>query len=190
MVPNRPTLISRLFSVQTIRIAFLLGLVAVAASLLSSSSLASTIGQRFFARAAAIVTGGQVAPTNHALSVEEAAAPAVSTTMLVERRGHTATRLADGRVLIAGGENSTGTLNETELFDPSSATFSAAANMATARANHSATLLADGRGLLAGGHDGGASVAGTEIFDPASGAFTSGPSMSVAAAAVVEDSTI
>jgi hypothetical protein len=133
-------------------------------------------------RAAAIVTGGQMAPSSQALASEEAAAPAVSTTMLVERRGHTATRLADGRVLVAGGENSTGTLNETELYDSSSGTFSAAANMATARAGHSATLLADGRVQNAGGNDGGASVASTEIFDPATGAFTSGPSMSVARA--------
>src|SRR6185503_3325777 len=139
-----------------------------AAGLLSSTSLASTISQRFFARATAIVTGGQMAPASHVLAPEEeAAAPAVSSTMLVERRGHTATRLSDGRVLIAGGENSTGTLNETELYDPSSGTFSAAANMATARADHSATLLADGRVLIAGGHH-----ASTEIFDPSTGAFT------------------
>ncbi len=170
-----PTLFSRSYT----RIALLLGLVVVAASILSTTSLASTISQRFFARAAAIVTGSQMTPASHAVSVEEAAAPAVSTTMLVERRGHTATRLADGRVLIAGGENSTGTLNETELYDPSSGSFSAAANMATARADHSATLLADGRVLIAGGKNGGTS---TEIFDPATGAFTSGPSMSVARA--------
>jgi galactose oxidase-like protein/Kelch motif protein len=171
-----------LFSRRRTRIAFLLGLVVVAVSILSSTSLASSISQKFFARAAAIVTGAQMAPASHAVSIEEAAAPAVSTTMLVERRGHTAMRLADGRVLIAGGENSTGTLNETELYDPSSGSFSAAANMATARADHSTTLLADGRVLIAGGNNGGTSVASTEIFDPATGAFTSGPSMSVARA--------
>jgi MBG domain-containing protein/galactose oxidase-like protein/Kelch motif protein len=182
MAPNRRKLFPRSFSIRTIRIALLLGLVAVAASLLSSTSLASTISQRFFARATAIVTGGQMAPANHMLSSEEAAAPAVSSTMLVERRGHTATRLADGRVLIAGGENGSGTLNETELYDPSSASFSAAGNMATARANHSATLLADGRVLITGGHNGAVSVASTEIFDPATGSFTSGPSLSVARA--------
>ena len=179
MAPKHPTLFSRSFSIRTTRIALLLGLVAVAASILSSTSIASTISQKFFARAAAIVTGGQMAPASHAVSAEETAAPVDSTTMLVERRGHTATRLADGRVLIAGGENSTGTLNETELYDPSSGSFSAAANMATARADHSTTLLADGRVLIAGGNNGGTSVASTEIFDPATGAFTSGPSMSV-----------
>jgi len=153
MAPNRPTLISRSFSVRTIRITLLLGLITVAAAVLSSTSLAGTLSQKFFARAAALVTSSQMAPANHTLSLEEAAAPAVSTTMLVERRGHTATRLADARVLIAGGENGTGTLNTTEIYDPASGTFSAAANMATARADHSATLLADGRVLIAGGRN-------------------------------------
>src|SRR5690349_13898481 len=172
MAPNRPTLLSRSISTRTIRIAFLLGLIAVTASVLSSTSLAGSISQKFFNRAITLVTGGQMAPASHTLSAEEAAAPVESMTMLVERRGHTATRLADGRVLIAGGENGSGTLNQTELYDPAAGTFSAAANMATARADHSATLLADGRVLIAGGHNGGTALATTEIFDPTSGAFT------------------
>ena len=103
-------------------------------------------------------------------------------TNAVERSGHTATRLSDGRVLIAGGANSTGALNETEIYDPASATFSTAGYMGAARTDHSATFLADGRVLIAGGHNGGGAVASTEIFDPATGAFTSGPSMNVARA--------
>jgi hypothetical protein len=145
MAPNRPTLLTRSFSIRTIRIAFIFGLIAVTASVLSSTSLAGTISPKFYNRAVALVTGGQVAPASHTLSAEEAPpAPVESATMLVERRGHTATRLADGRVLIAGGENGSGTLNQTEIYDPASATFSAAANMASARADHSATLLANG----------------------------------------------
>ncbi|HEU4932230.1 MAG TPA: MBG domain-containing protein [Pyrinomonadaceae bacterium] len=177
MAPNRPTSFRR--------IALLLGLIAVIAGALSSSSFASSVGQRLFARVATIVTGTQAAPTNHTLDAEleeAAAAPTESATMAVERRGHTATRLTDGRVLIAGGENNGGTLNQTEIYDPASGSFSAAANMGAARANHSATLLADGRVLIAGGRDGGNSLTTTEIFDPATGSFTSGPSMSVARA--------
>jgi hypothetical protein len=185
--PNHPTTSTRLLSNRYIRIALLLGVVAIAAIVLATTSRASSIGESLFARARAIISGGQTPQThatvaNHALSAELEAAPIESTTMLVERRGHTATRLADGRVLIAGGENSNGTLNETELYDPASATFTAAANMNSARANHSATLLADGRVLIAGGRDGAAAVATTEIFDPATGTFSSGPAMNAARA--------
>jgi MBG domain (YGX type)/Galactose oxidase, central domain len=184
MAPIRPTSSLRSLSSRTIRIGVLLGLVTITASVLSSTSFAGSLGQRFFARATAIVSGGQLATTNHSLSPESevATTPTTSATTTFERRGHTATRLADGRMLIAGGENSTGTLNEIEIYDPISATFSPAGNMSVARADHSATLLADGRVLIAGGSNGGGSLATTEIFDPATCAFTNGPSMSVARA--------
>jgi hypothetical protein len=102
--------------------------------------------------------------------------------MATERRGHTATRLADGRVLIVGGENSSGALNETEIYDPASSTFSVSGNMSTARVDHSATLLTDGRVLIAGGRNGAGSTPTTEMFDPTTGTFSSGPVMSVARA--------
>ncbi|HEV8427413.1 MAG TPA: MBG domain-containing protein [Pyrinomonadaceae bacterium] len=184
MSPNR-LIPSRRSSVRTIRLALVLGLVAATAGVLSSPSFASSLGQRLFARVATFVNTGQAASTSHTIDaeLEEAAATTTdSTTMTVERSGHTATRLADGRVLIAGGENSGGTLNQTEIYDAASGTFSAAANMDAARAGHSATLLTDGRVLIAGGRAGGNAVATTEIFDPATGSFTTGPSMSVARA--------
>ena len=85
-------------------------------------------------------------------------------------------------MLVAGGENSTGALNGTEVFDPAAGTFSAAGNMSAARVDHSATLLADGRVLIAGGRNSAGSLATTEIFDPATGTFASGPTLSVARA--------
>src|SRR2546426_1995858 len=69
--------------------------------------------------------------------------------MAVPRQGHTATVLADGRVLIVGGDSATA-----ELFDPTNRTFVAVSNMSRARRGHTATLLSDGRVLVAGGADG------------------------------------
>src|SRR5829696_7981516 len=190
MALKRPTLFSHSFSPRTIRIALLLGLVTVVVTVLSSTSFASTISRNFFARAAAIVTGSQMAPANHTLSLEEAAAPAVSTTMLVERRGHTATRLADGRVLIAGGHNGGASVASTEVFDPATGAFTNGAPMSVARAGHSATPLANGRVLIAGGDSAGT----TEIFDPTVGTFAAAGSLararSMHSAALLQDGRV
>ncbi|HAF25255.1 MAG TPA: hypothetical protein DCK93_20505, partial [Blastocatellia bacterium] len=102
--------------------------------------------------------------------------------MTVERSGHTATLLADGRVLIVGGENSGGLISQSEIFDPTAGTFSVGGNLNSPRADHSATKLADGRVLIAGGRSDTGSLNTTEVFDPTTGAFASGPAMSVARA--------
>src|SRR5262249_4845237 len=86
----------------------------------------------------------------------------------------------DGRVLITGGSNATGTLNSAEIFDPSTGTFSAVSgSMNMARARHTATLLSSGKVLIAGGDvtpslvdPNGTDVTGTaEMFDPSAGTF-------------------
>lgn len=106
---------------------------------------------------------------------------------LIEPRvKHTATLLADGRVLIVGGvrrEDGEGgarwvELASAEIWDPRSRTFSAASPLAQARAEHTATLLADGYVLIAGGASGsGRGVASTELWDPARAEFVDGQSM-------------
>jgi N-acetylneuraminic acid mutarotase len=65
------------------------------------------------------------------------------------REGQTATRLADGRVLVAGGGGYSD--YSVELYDPVSRTWSQTTNLNVDRGLHSATLLADGRVLIAGG---------------------------------------
>src|SRR6516162_4063104 len=86
--------------------------------------------------------------------------------MAVARRGHTATVLADGRVLIVGGLDASGPLSTAEIFDPTQKTFTSAGKMVHARYGHTATLLAGGRVLIAGGHDASGPLASAEIFDP------------------------
>jgi hypothetical protein len=83
---------------------------------------------------------------------------------------HTATLLADGMVLIAGG----GTASA-ELFDPSTRRFALTGRMMRPRTGHSATLLPNGRVLIAGGETDPASypASGTaELYDPATGTFS------------------
>jgi large repetitive protein len=102
--------------------------------------------------------------------------------MASEREFHTATMLADGRVLIAGGRrfNAAGLRDETlgtaEIYDPVAQTFSPTGSMNVARAGPRATLLLDGRVLIVGGFDNGP-LTSAELYDPATGSFTATGSM-------------
>jgi hypothetical protein len=99
------------------------------------------------------------------------------------RNEHTATRLADGRVLIVGGNDAEAhSVATAEIYDPTSGTFGSTGSMAVARGFHTATLLADGRVLITGGCPtgwNGPFVASAEIYDPTSGTFTRTGSMAV-----------
>lgn len=88
------------------------------------------------------------------------------------RAWHTATLLDDGRVLIAGGDDSAGDeLSTTEIYDPQksgSAAFSAGPPLPATRAHHAAVRLADGKVLVTGGLGGGSSD-NVYIYEPAAG---------------------
>jgi hypothetical protein len=64
----------------------------------------------------------------------------------------TATRLPDGRVLIAGGQQEGGGSPAVELYVPATGIVAPGVSMTTGRHNHTATLLADGTVLIAGGY--------------------------------------
>jgi hypothetical protein len=93
-------------------------------------------------------------------------------------KGHTATPLADGRVLILGGWS--GDFFEptaaADIFDPATNSFTAVGAMILPRFEHEAALLPDGRVMIVGGQsDEGDNLRFTEIFDPATGIFSPGP---------------
>jgi hypothetical protein len=104
---------------------------------------------------------------------------ALTGAMAVPRFEHTATLLPTGKVLIAGGSsvvNGNSSLASTELYDPSTGTFTAASNMTTARFFHTATLLNNGKVLMTGGYGSGAdgtliSLPSAELYDPLLGTF-------------------
>src|ERR1041384_2441434 len=115
-------------------------------------------------------------------------------TLKVARLGHTATELADGRVLIVGGQNETGVVSDSEVFDAQAKTFSLAARLRPPRADHAATLLADGRVLITGGLAKEEPLDSTEIYDPERNSFSPGPSLSRAraghTATILDDGTL
>jgi hypothetical protein len=87
--------------------------------------------------------------------------------MAVPRVWHTATLLLDGRVLLAGGSGSDGSLGSAELYDPQSGRFSSAGSMVDRRDMFTAALLQDGRVLVAGGHVSGGGDLGYSEIDKA-----------------------
>jgi phosphotransferase system IIA component len=166
------------------RLFVLLGLMTLAVTALAATASSSSLRQFIFG-AAVSGSGRHAARPKAALTdplLTAAETTSGSSTMTVERRGHTAIRLPDGRVLIAGGENGNGVLNQCDIYDPGTGSFTVAGNMNSARADQTATLLSDGRVLIAGGRDASGAVITTEIFDPGTGTFAAGPNMSVARA--------
>jgi hypothetical protein len=105
--------------------------------------------------------------------------------MIAPREQHSATVLANGTVLIAGGlvfsgYSASGFRSSAEIYDPVAGTFTWVANMTNARYNHTATLLLNGKVLIAGGTNSashpvyrpfGNALQTAELFDPSSNTF-------------------
>jgi hypothetical protein len=89
----------------------------------------------------------------------------------------TATLLASGKVLIAGGQapGPSYTLQPAALYDPSAAAgsrWSPAGTMIKPRFQHAAVLLKDGQVLVMGGGDNSAIIDDSELYDPVANTWT------------------
>ena len=120
-----------------------------------------------------LIVGGRIAgalgTTGRTAELWDAASQSWTPTepMSVARRGHAATLLPDGRVLVTGGVEAT-TLPRAEIYDPVNQVWSEVPGMLAQRRGHATTLLQDGRVLISSGT--GRSV---EIFDPVTELWTS-----------------
>lgn len=94
-----------------------------------------------------------------------------ATPMSVARSAHSATTLADGRILVAGGFTTAGSSLGAEVFDPKTERFTPLPPMHVTRHSHTATSLPDGRVLIAGGYAAGGTTNSIELFDPRSNTF-------------------
>ncbi|RKG81634.1 kelch-like protein [Corallococcus sp. CA049B] len=85
--------------------------------------------------------------------------------MSTARWGATATLLLNGKVLVAGGENTSSGFETAELYDSTTGAWSPTGSMNEARVLYRATLLPGGSVLVTGGMT-------AERYDPATGAWS------------------
>lgn len=97
---------------------------------------------------------------------------------------HTATLLANGKVLIVGGQTGATTVAKTtEVFDPATGQVTAGPSLATARMNHAAILLGTQKVLVVGGQSdvaGHVALDTCEVYDPQANTWSAGPKLSEA----------
>ncbi len=127
-----------------------------------------------------LVTGGRFLTVNPDgsgfytyLNSAEIYTPASNTWTMVAamtsaRANHRATVLANGKVLVSGGQ-SPSTLNSAEIYDPSANAWTPAASMYYPRFLHAAVLLQDGKVLVAGSWMGSML---SECYDPSTNAWS------------------
>jgi len=113
----------------------------------------------------------------------------VTGSMSVGRTGFTATLLANGQVLVAGGTDYQANCYATaELYNPSTGQWMLTGAMSQPRCLHSATLLSNGDVLVSGGvsaiytSTNTATVSSAEIYNPNTGIWTSTGSLNTSRA--------
>ena len=117
----------------------------------------------FFAAGLVLVQPGVSAPFQFEVTSSLAAA----------RDEHTATLLSNGKVLVAGGFNDSGTLASAELYNPASGTWSATRQPQSPHeiiTQRRCCLTA--RSCVTGGFNNDHALVSAELYDPASGTWS------------------
>lgn len=160
-----------------------------AATLLQGGNCGPACGKVLVVGGSKVIDSGQrvaLSSAEPALSSAELYDPATRTwsrtgALSTGRWNHSATLLATGGVLVAGGQlthdgdhlgSSRKTVATAEIYDPASGTWATTASMAVARSGHTATRLGDGTVMVAGGWaespviGSGEGLKSREIYDP------------------------
>ena len=97
-------------------------------------------------------------------------------TLITPRTSHTATLLADGRVLVSGGsDGDLLALAASEVYNPATNNWTATGHLNQGRRNHETVLLADGHALSTGGLTSGdvsTVTKSAETYNPATGLWS------------------
>jgi hypothetical protein len=86
-------------------------------------------------------------------------------TMPARRRGHSQTRLSDGRVLVVGGDpgGMEAPITRVDVYDPAKDRWTSAGRLTVGRYGHAAALLAGDAVLVVGGRDGDGPLDSAEL---------------------------
>ena len=140
-----------------------------------SPSLRNSISRSLIALITLLLAAIGSAQSVHA-TVSESPDPSWVTTgnLVTARYNHTATLLSSGKVLVAGGQGSSGILSSAELYDPATGRWSSTGSFTEYlfRVNHTATLLPNGKVLVAGGNSESFLTENAELYDPATGSWS------------------
>jgi len=130
-----------------------------------------------------LVTGGFDTASASVLAQAELFAPTgtsvlTTTPLTTPRYLHSATLLANGKVLVVGGIDAMGNiLTSAELYDPVAGTWSPTGSLAVPRFGHIATLMTSGpnigKVLVMGGRNASnPTLSSAELYDPGTGTWS------------------
>lgn len=131
-----------------------------------------------------VLVSGGLGPSNTVLAAAELYDPATGAwssagSLSVARFSHTATLLQSGKVLVAGGCTSSVSCTDTnvsEVYDPTTNSWSTTGSLNIARYSHTAVLLKNGKVLAIAG----SASTSCELYDPTTGTWSNTASTNVA----------